>query len=91
MIARKDDRFSFGKYKGIKILNVCVDDWSYIDWCLDNVKGFSLTEQEMEIFRESRDRTEERRAEREERRYNTDPWESFVWEGVVSPWGSDFM
>ena len=34
----------FGKYKGMRILDVIDKDASYIVWCIKNVKGFVLDE-----------------------------------------------
>ncbi len=34
----------FGKYKGMRILDVIDKDASYIVWCIKNVKGFKLDE-----------------------------------------------
>ena len=39
-------KFWFGKYKGRTIESICDLDLSYIDWCLRNVKGFTLTDEE---------------------------------------------
>lgn len=46
--------FWFGKYKGERILTICENDKSYISWCLANVKGFSLTEEEKLCYNQSR-------------------------------------
>lgn len=39
-------KFWFGKYKGELISTICGLDRSYVEWCLKNVKGFKLTEDE---------------------------------------------
>ena len=46
--------FWFGKYKGEQILTICKNNKSYISWCLANVKGFSLTEEERLCYNQSR-------------------------------------
>lgn len=43
--------FWFGKYKGMNIVTICKNDKSYIRWCLDNVKNFSLTDEETEAYK----------------------------------------
>ena len=39
-----DDYLLFGKYKGQRVEDVCVDDPQYIDWCIENIEGFELDE-----------------------------------------------
>ena len=43
--------FWFGKYKDRNVADICKSDKSYIRWCLDNVKGFSLTDEETEAYK----------------------------------------
>ncbi len=38
---KTQDKFRFGKYRGVKIIEVLKNDEGYIDWCLKNVDGFS--------------------------------------------------
>lgn len=46
---------TFGKYKGKTIEHVILQDPSYIDWCLDNITSFKLTNKAQELL----DNTEE--------------------------------
>ena len=39
-------KFWFGKYKGQNIIDICKNDRSYVRWCIDNVKNFSLNKEE---------------------------------------------
>lgn len=39
-------KFWFGKYKGQNIIDICKSDRSYVRWCIDNVKNFSLNKEE---------------------------------------------
>jgi len=36
------DVLEFGKYAGTAIEDILNDDHDYIQWCLDNIKGFVL-------------------------------------------------
>lgn len=36
-------RFDFGKYKGQFIGKIIIKDKTYIDWCLNNINNFKLT------------------------------------------------
>lgn len=39
-----DDVITFGKYKGNTIDDVIHDDYGYIEWCLDNLAWFKISE-----------------------------------------------
>lgn len=38
------DRFDFGKHRGETVQEVIDTDSSYIDWCIEEVDGFELTD-----------------------------------------------
>ena len=38
--------FKIGKYKGQEVKKICYQNPNYIDWCLENWKGFKLTKNE---------------------------------------------
>lgn len=42
--------FGFGKYKGESYSRVILKDPTYVAWCLENVKGFSLHHSEQELL-----------------------------------------
>lgn len=65
----------FGKYKGLSIERVFMDDPSYIEWCIDNVDGFDMEseEDEIKIRKASGMDKEEYRSQRED--YSIDPYE----------------
>ena len=63
-------KFWFGKHKGEYVNSVCATDPKYVDWCVSNVKGFKLTEEERRI----RANTGRRYS------YNYDYNEGSVWE-----------
>jgi len=47
----KEDRvFQFGKYKGQPIKKVILEHIGYVIWCLDNVDGFKLTDEEQAVY-----------------------------------------
>jgi len=39
-----NDLFSFGKYHGKSLLHVYNNDQKYIEWCISNIVGFTLSE-----------------------------------------------
>lgn len=43
-------RFDFGKYKGQLIGKIIIKDKSYIDWCLNNIDNFKLTDKEQYLY-----------------------------------------
>ncbi len=42
--------FPFGKYRGLSLIKVIVQDARYISWCLENVGGFVLDEDANEAY-----------------------------------------
>lgn len=40
----------FGKYKGETIEDIIENDPQYVDWCLENVKHFSLNDEAEELL-----------------------------------------
>lgn len=47
----KEERvFQFGKYKGQPIKKVILKHMGYVIWCLDNVDGFKLTDEEQAVY-----------------------------------------
>ena len=42
--------FQFGKYKGEDIKYVILTDVSYVAWCLANIPGFILSDEEWELY-----------------------------------------
>jgi hypothetical protein len=51
-----DTKIKFGKHKLFTIQEVIDDDPTYIEWCLDNVKGFELDDAAMDYFNDAIDR-----------------------------------
>lgn len=45
----------FGKHKGKQIDQIMVDDLGYITWCLENIKGFHLSEHAEAVYLELTD------------------------------------
>lgn len=45
-----NDFFTFGKHKGESVGLVIEEDPSYIQWCLDEVKNFSLQPEAEDLF-----------------------------------------
>ena len=39
-------KFWFGKHKGEYIVDICICEPSYVEWCLSNVNGFKLNAEE---------------------------------------------
>ena len=78
MEARK---FWFGKYKGQSIIDICKSDRSYVRWCIDNVKNFSL----------NKDEEVEYRLSAPIRRVNSYDYEGSVWEEFDDEMTYDMM
>lgn len=47
-----DTLIPFGKFKGKMIRYVIIDNISYVDWCLVNVKNFTLSKEASEFYNE---------------------------------------
>ena len=45
-----DRKITFGKYKGEKIMKLIMTHIGYIMWCLKNVRGFHLTNEEQIVY-----------------------------------------
>lgn len=43
-------RFDFGKHKKSVVNDVIQEDPGYIEWCLENIEGFELTDAAMAVF-----------------------------------------
>lgn len=43
-------KITFGKYKGERIKKLIIEHIGYIMWCLDNLKWFSLNEEEQALY-----------------------------------------
>ena len=43
-------RFKVGKYRGEYICRIINEDFDYITWCLDNMRGFALTTFERKCY-----------------------------------------
>ena len=44
------DKLTFGKRQGEKLIDVCRDDPSYIQWCVENVGHFFMDEEASDWF-----------------------------------------
>lgn len=38
--------FTFGKYKGRSVIDVLNENPAYVEWCINNIKWFSLDDTE---------------------------------------------
>lgn len=47
------DKLDFGKYKDEHVEEVIVDDPKYIAWCIDEIDGFELDEEAMQLLETS--------------------------------------
>lgn len=45
-----DRKLNFGKYKGQPVKMIILTHIGYIMWCLENIKWFTLTEEEQELY-----------------------------------------
>lgn len=45
-----DDVLNFGKHRGRTIEHVCRTDPTYLEWCLDNINDFFLSDEAMEVL-----------------------------------------
>jgi hypothetical protein len=50
------NKIQFGKYKGDTIAEILAKVPQYIEWCLDEVKGFSLDDKAYEVYEEAIDK-----------------------------------
>ena len=50
MAYRLIDKLNFGKHKGETIKQVCEDDPTYIEWCLNAIDSFELDDKAMEFY-----------------------------------------
>lgn len=48
-----EDTLSFGKYKGVMLDEVIVEHPTYVTWCLDEIDGFELDEEAMQLLEAS--------------------------------------
>ena len=44
--------FTFGKYKGRSVLDILNEDPAYVEWCVNNIKWFSLDDTEQKMLNE---------------------------------------
>lgn len=47
-----DTRFTFGKHRGKKLIDVVTSDWEYINWCQENLDHFIFSENMMYALKE---------------------------------------
>jgi hypothetical protein len=45
--------FWFGKYKDRMIEEICSEDPKYLEWCIENIKGFVLSNDAYKMYEES--------------------------------------
>ena len=57
------NEFRFGIYKGIEIDKVCHYNPKYCLWCDDNVKGFTLTEEQRKVAEKRKREIEDAKAQ----------------------------
>lgn len=38
------DKFTFGKHKGESLSHVIGSDPTYVEWCIDEIEGFSISD-----------------------------------------------
>lgn len=48
--ANLNTKFDFGKHKGKTVEEVCDDDPSYVEWCIDNVDDFELDNEAYDYY-----------------------------------------
>ena len=44
--------FTFGKYKGRSVLDILNENPAYVEWCVNNIKWFSLDDTEKKMLNE---------------------------------------
>ena len=44
--------FTFGKYKGRSVIDVLNENPAYVEWCVNNIKWFSLDDTEQKMLNE---------------------------------------
>lgn len=44
--------FTFGKYKGRSVIDVLNENPAYVEWCINNIKWFSLDDTEQKLLNE---------------------------------------
>lgn len=44
--------FTFGKYKGRSVIDVLNENPAYVEWCINNIKWFSLDDTEQKMLNE---------------------------------------
>ena len=44
--------FTFGKYKGRSVIEVLNENPAYVEWCINNIKWFSLDDTEQKMLNE---------------------------------------
>ena len=44
--------FTFGKYKGRSVLDILNENPAYVEWCVNNIKWFSLDDTEQKMLNE---------------------------------------
>lgn len=70
-------KFTFGKFKGEDILDVCYANPSYITWLLNNT-DFKLNDDEMEVYEEYKKKR--RHSYHPGGEAACDPWEMWAWQ-----------
>ncbi len=51
-----EDIMSFGKYKGQTLMEACVRDRDYIEWCLDKISWFKMNREALDFILECNSR-----------------------------------
>jgi hypothetical protein len=81
---------TFGKYKGKLVHDICWIDPSYLTW-LENNTSFRMNNEEREHYREWVNKNKKIHDVHPGGEACCDSWESWVYGGAISPYGSDFM
>lgn len=63
------DTFDFGKHKGKTVEEVIDEEPTYIEWCIDNVTGFELSDKTFEYYQRGLEDYEENRNDPDWRDY----------------------
>lgn len=44
--------FSFGRYEGVPLCNVVIENPSYVYWCIDNISSFIISSEALKQIRD---------------------------------------
>ena len=47
------DKFTFGKHKGETLVSVIGSDPTYVEWCVDEIEGFSISDRAHDLLHSS--------------------------------------